>query len=121
MTNARTSWYEWGDSWKTVNGLLQKLNIDDKIPMIRNQTAFALDNDGFRYALAAAMLSRDDNSQFNPTESFEKAAETSWRKSHQAMIGMMNKIQKMTPYPTTSILDLNKSYQTVQILYHVRS
>ena len=81
--------------------------------MIRNNTAFALDNDGFRYALAAAMLHRQGNHQLN-LDSFKSAAETSWRKSHQAMIAIMKKIDTMTPYPTTSILDLNKSYQAVQ-------
>ena len=117
MTNARTSWYEWGDSWKAVQGLLQKLHVDDKIQMLRNVTAFALDNDGFRYALAVAMLKQQPN-DLN-MDSFESAAETSWRKSQQAMTLIMDKICQMNSYPTVSILDLNKSYQAVQKMCQV--
>lgn len=110
-TNARNTWYEWGDSWRAIEELLKKLRIGDKIKLQRNASAFALDNDGFRYALATAQGAK--------LESFSNDAKTSWEKSSTAMIEMIRKIKQMEPFTTVSILSLNESYQAVQQMCYV--
>ena len=111
-TNARNTWYEWGDSWRAIEQLLKKLNVASKITLQRNKSAFALDNDGFRYALATAKGA--------DLKSFERDAQTSWRVSRDAVIEMMRRIKEMKPFTTVSILNLNESYQAVQEMCQVR-
>ena len=85
--------------------------MESKITLQRNKTAFALDNDGFRYALATAKGA--------DLKSFERDAQTSWRISRDAVIEMMRKIKEMNPYTTESILSLNESYEAVQQMCQV--
>ena len=105
-TNARNTWYEWGDSWRAIEELLKRLDIADKVPLKRNFSAFALDNDGFRYALATAMGAT--------LESFSSDAEKSWEISSNAVIEIVRRIKSMDAFTTVSILNLNQSYQAVQ-------
>ena len=110
-TNARNTWYEWGDSWRAIEDLLTKLNVGDKIQLRRNFSAFALDNDGFRYALATAKGAN--------LESFSMEAETSWKKSNAVVLDIIRRIKCMDPFTTGSILSLNESYQAVQNMCRV--
>ena len=88
-----------------------KLDIGDKIQLRRSFSAFALDNDGFRYALATA--------QGANLESFSMEAETSWKKSNAVVLDIIRRIKCMTPFTTSSILNLNESYQAVQNMCRV--
>ena len=78
----------------------------------RNVSAFALDNDGFRYALATAKGA--------DLSSFSRDADTSWKKSATAAIEMIRRIKDMKSFTTDSILSLNESYQAVQQMCYVR-
>ena len=91
--------------------LLKKLKIGDRITMQRNYTAFALDNDGFRYALATA--------KGVDLESFSQDAQKSWEKSSKAMLEIIRRIKGMETFTTVSILKLNESYQAVQQMCYV--
>ena len=87
------------------------MNIDKYLQLTRNISAFALDNDGFRFALAT--------SQGAKLDSFSKDAETSWKKSSTAVFEIVRKIKEMDKFSTTSILNLNESYQAVQEMCRV--
>ena len=84
---------------------MKKLNVADKIILKRNYSAFALDNDGFRYALATAMGA--------VLESFQSDAEKIWKISSTAVIEIVGRIKEMEAFTTVSILNLNESYQAV--------
>ena len=92
--------------------MLRKLNVNEQIVLRRNFSAFALDNDGFRYALATAKGA--------DLSSFTRDADTSWKKSSTAAIEMIRRIKDMKPFSTVSILSLNESYQAVQQMCYVR-
>ena len=79
--------------------------------MKRNFSAFALDNDGFRYALATAKGA--------DLESFSSDAQTSWEKSSEAVLEIIRRIKQMETFTTVSILSLNESYQAVQQMCYV--
>ena len=79
--------------------------------MKRNFSAFALDNEGFRYALATAKGA--------DLESFSSDAQTSWEKSSQAVLEMIRRIKQMDTFPTISILGLHESYRAVQQMCYV--
>ena len=79
--------------------------------MKRNFTAFALDNDGFRYALATAKGA--------DLESFSRDAEQSWKISSKAMLEIIRRIKGMDTFTTVSIRKLNESYQAVQQMCYV--
>ena len=76
-----------------------------------NHSAFALDNDGFRYALAKAMGAT--------LKRFEIDAENSWKISSDAVIEIVKRVKEMDPYPTEKITDLNKSYEAVSKMCRV--
>ena len=111
-TNARSTWYEWGDSWRVLKELLHKLNLNEQIILRRNFSVFALDNDGFRYVLAKA-----SGVDLSP---YSEDALVSWKRSSIAAIEMMKRIRNMTPLTTISILSLNESFKAVQQMLYVR-
>ena len=79
--------------------------------MKRNFSAFALDNDGFRYALATAKGA--------DLKSFSSDAQTSWEISRQAVLEMIRRIKQMESFDAVSILSLNESYRAVQLMCYV--
>ena len=81
--------------------------------MQHNVTAFALDNDGFRYALATA--------QGAELVEFAEEAEKSWKVSSEAVLEIIRRIKDMEAFTTVSILSLNESYRAVQKMCTVLS
>ena len=112
-TNARSHDHEWGDSWNAVTKLLQKLNVHSKVFLKRNETAFALDNDGFRFALAKASKNLSNDNHFH-LKSLEAEAKTNWKRSRQTCFVLTSRIARMKAFSTASIIDLNRSYQAVK-------
>ena len=76
-----------------------------------HKSAFALDNDGFRYALATA--------QGADLKTFAKEAEDSWKRSSAAALKIMREIKNMKPFTTISIASLNESYLAVSKMCYV--
>lgn len=79
--------------------------------MQKNVTAFALDNDGFKFALAAANGAG--------LESFSSFAKTSWEKSNNVVIAVIKQIKQMNAFTTASILSLHASFRLANILCDV--
>ena len=82
--------------------------------MKKDVSAFALDNHGFRYALAT--------SKGAELGSFSSDAQLSWKKSSEAMLGMIRRIKKMEPCTKISFLSLAELYWAIQkmlcVSYH---
>ena len=92
--------------------------MDGKVSLKRNETAFALDNDGFRFALAKAQKNLSNENHFN-LNSLEDDAKKNWRRSRQTCLALMTRIATMKAFSTVSIIDLNRSYQAVKEMCQV--
>jgi len=81
--------------------------------MQRHINTFAVDNEGFRYLIAAG---HDMHHQWK--WDFDAFAH-SWKRSTQELINMLKNISKLEPKATRTVIELNQSYISVHKLCHV--
>ena len=104
-TNAAASWFQFGETYNAIQELLKKIKADDKIHMIDQKNQFAVENEGFRYALAKCKGINVDK--------FYDQAKNSWNKTSQSIIKMTEIFLELQSYPTQSFADLRQSYDAV--------
>ena len=85
--------------------MLNKIKAQDKIQMINNKTQFAVENEGFRYALARCKKIE--------IQSFHDQANIIWNKTHLRITRLIEVLLKLKPFPTQSFANLRQSYQAV--------
>lgn len=107
-TNASGSWYEFGETHNAIVSMLEEINAADKINLISEKTQFAVENDGFRFALAKCL-------GFKVDKHYNRAKE-SWSETRSSIQTLIKILLILKPQKTHIFADLRHSYNAVSNL-----